>query len=271
MGELVQIAAHTDPDGLDAPADVPGRTRRRGRGQPRRAHRDADPRPDRRRSCRRSGPGRRRSRTFCGRPITLVRCERPGGTRRAIRPASCPTARSASSLASAALERCGRAALPDAHRARGRRAARGGHLDRPPGRDRWRRSLAVTKPDARCAITTQDPDTGVRDLDTLRMIIALPRPARRQARRLRRPRRRRAAGHASGSATRRASSTERQSERDGSGEEPPADPKASSSAVVHPRGSGRETVWRGACSGSSRTQADDLTADVRVARAAADQ
>jgi hypothetical protein len=32
--------------------------------------------------------------------------------------------------------------------------------------------LTVTKPDARCAITTQDPDTGVRDLDTLRGIIA---------------------------------------------------------------------------------------------------
>ena len=31
--------------------------------------------------------------------------------------------------------------------------------------------LVVTKPDARCAITTQDPDTGVRDLDTLRTII----------------------------------------------------------------------------------------------------
>ena len=32
--------------------------------------------------------------------------------------------------------------------------------------------LAVTLPDARCAITTQHPDTGVRDLDTLRTIIA---------------------------------------------------------------------------------------------------
>ena len=32
--------------------------------------------------------------------------------------------------------------------------------------------LAVTQPDARCAITTQDPDTGVRDLDTLRTLIA---------------------------------------------------------------------------------------------------
>jgi uncharacterized protein YcbX len=32
--------------------------------------------------------------------------------------------------------------------------------------------LRVTKPDARCAITTQDPDTGSRDLDTLRSIIS---------------------------------------------------------------------------------------------------
>ena len=32
--------------------------------------------------------------------------------------------------------------------------------------------LQVTKPDARCAITTQDPSTGMRDLDTLRTIIS---------------------------------------------------------------------------------------------------
>jgi hypothetical protein len=32
-------------------------------------------------------------------------------------------------------------------------------------------ALRVRKPVARCAITTQDPDTGVRDLDTLRAII----------------------------------------------------------------------------------------------------
>jgi uncharacterized protein YcbX len=31
--------------------------------------------------------------------------------------------------------------------------------------------LEITKPDARCAITTQDPDTGERDLDTLRTIL----------------------------------------------------------------------------------------------------
>ena len=32
--------------------------------------------------------------------------------------------------------------------------------------------ISISKPDARCAITTQDPDTGARDLDTLRTIIA---------------------------------------------------------------------------------------------------
>ena len=32
--------------------------------------------------------------------------------------------------------------------------------------------LSITKPVARCAITTQDPDTGARDLDTLRTLIA---------------------------------------------------------------------------------------------------
>ena len=32
--------------------------------------------------------------------------------------------------------------------------------------------LAITKADARCAITTQDPESGTRDLDTLRSIIA---------------------------------------------------------------------------------------------------
>ena len=31
--------------------------------------------------------------------------------------------------------------------------------------------VSITKPDARCAITTQNPDTGERDLDTLRTLI----------------------------------------------------------------------------------------------------
>jgi uncharacterized protein YcbX len=32
--------------------------------------------------------------------------------------------------------------------------------------------LAITKPDKRCAITTHDPETGLRDVDTLRGIIS---------------------------------------------------------------------------------------------------
>ena len=32
--------------------------------------------------------------------------------------------------------------------------------------------LQVTKPDARCAMTTHDPETGEPDLDTLRTIIS---------------------------------------------------------------------------------------------------
>ena len=32
--------------------------------------------------------------------------------------------------------------------------------------------LLITKPDARCAMPTQNPDTGERDLDTLRTIIS---------------------------------------------------------------------------------------------------
>ena len=36
--------------------------------------------------------------------------------------------------------------------------------------------LRVTQRDARCAITTQDPDSGERDLDTLRTILAYRGP-----------------------------------------------------------------------------------------------
>ena len=49
--------------------------------------------------------------------------------------------------------------------------------------------MFVSKQVARCAITTQDPDTGARDLDTLRTIISYRGSARRRERRLRRVRR----------------------------------------------------------------------------------
>ncbi len=170
VGELVQISSHTDPgatrlrmefpDGqvlddevdLGAPVDTPihGRT---GVGRIV------------------EGPWAAALSEFAGREIRLVRCDRPGGTR-VGNPASLVTDGSLAELAHhAGVDRV------DARRFRmlielegaaareedgwiGRRIAIGEAI------------LAVTKPDARCAITTQDPDTGVRDLDTLRTLIA---------------------------------------------------------------------------------------------------
>jgi uncharacterized protein YcbX len=108
---------------------------------------------------------------FCGRAIRLVRCDRPGGTRTG-NPTSLVTDGSLTELA-----RHSGADAVDARRFRmlieldgaaaheedtwiGRKVSLGDAI------------LAVTEQDARCAITTQDPDTGVRDLDTLRTLIA---------------------------------------------------------------------------------------------------
>jgi uncharacterized protein len=170
VGELVQISTHTDPgatmlrmtfpDGnviedevrVTDPIETPihGRT---GVGHV------VD------------GPWTEALSAFCDRPIRLVRCDRPAGTR-----AGNPTSLvSDGSLAE--LARQGGVDAVDARRFRmlielegaeaheedgwvGRRVAMGDAV------------LAITKPDGRCAITTQHPDTGVRDLDTLRMIIA---------------------------------------------------------------------------------------------------
>ena len=168
--ELVQVAAHTDPDGttlrltfpdgraledevrLGAPVETPiyGRT---GVGHVV------------------VGPWAEALSPFCGRPITLIRCDRPAGTRRG-NPVSIVSDGSLAELA----RRSGVDTV-DARRFRmlielegaaaheedtwiGRRIAIGGAV------------LPITKPDARCAITTQHPDTGVRDLDTLRTLIA---------------------------------------------------------------------------------------------------
>ena len=117
------------------------------------------------------GPWAQALSDYTGRHITLVRCDRPGGTR-----VGNPT----SLIGDGSLDRLGRQ-LGVEH-LDGRRfrmlielEGAGAHEE-----DEWiGRDVAVgdavlhvTKPDARCAITTQDPDTGVRDLDTLRGIIA---------------------------------------------------------------------------------------------------
>lgn len=107
---------------------------------------------------------------FAGRRLRLVRTVRPGGTRRS----------NAVSLVGdgslAALARQAGVAAVDGRRFRMLIEIEG--LG-PHEEDGWiggrvaigETVLEITKPTARCAITTQDPDTGARDLDTLRAII----------------------------------------------------------------------------------------------------
>lgn len=114
---------------------------------------------------------------FAGRPVLLVRCDNPGGTR--IRPGE-STVRNAVSLVSdgslAELARQLGVERLDARRFRMLIEIEGAA---PHEEDTWiggsvaigSAVLEITKPDARCAITTQDPETGERDLDTLRTII----------------------------------------------------------------------------------------------------
>lgn len=169
VGELVQIAAETDsgatrlrlafPDGtvidepvaLGEPIDVPiyGRTAVGHVVE---------------------GPWAAPLSVFTGRSIRVVRCDRPAGTRMG-NPTSLISDGSLDELA----QHLGVPAV-DGRRFRMLFELAGAA---PREEDTWighhvaigGAVLAVTKPDARCAITTQDPDTGVRDLDTLRAII----------------------------------------------------------------------------------------------------
>ncbi|HEV2006380.1 MAG TPA: MOSC N-terminal beta barrel domain-containing protein [Candidatus Limnocylindrales bacterium] len=107
---------------------------------------------------------------FAGRRIRIVRCDRPGGTR-VENAVSLITDGSLRELAS----RVGRPSV-DGRRFRMLFELEGAD---PHEEDSWlggqiavgESVLSITKPDARCAITTQDPDTGARDIDTLRTII----------------------------------------------------------------------------------------------------
>src|SRR5688572_2335728 len=108
---------------------------------------------------------------IAGRPIILVRCDRPGGTR-----AGNPT----SIISDGSLRELAANAGVDEVDPRRFRMLIDLEDARAHEEDTWiggriaigEAVLRVTKPDARCAITTQDPDTGERDLDTLRTIIA---------------------------------------------------------------------------------------------------
>jgi uncharacterized protein YcbX len=107
---------------------------------------------------------------IAGRPVRVVRCDRPGGTR---------SGNAASLVSRGSLEELSRQAGVDG--VDGRRFRMLIELDGTAAHeeDAWIGSriglgtaiLRVTERDARCAITTQDPDTGERDFDTLREII----------------------------------------------------------------------------------------------------
>lgn len=108
---------------------------------------------------------------FAGRPLRLARTDRPGG--------AVDRADGAVSLVSdASVDELARQANVDAVDARRFRMLIGVAGCRPHEEDDWvgRRVrigeslIRVREQVARCAITTQDPDSGRRDLDTLRVI-----------------------------------------------------------------------------------------------------
>ncbi len=114
---------------------------------------------------------------FAHRRVLLVRCDHPGGTR--IRAGETQVRNAVSLVSDGSLRELARQlGVPsvDGRRFRMLIELAGGEAHEE---DSWiggqvavgSAVLSITKPDARCAITTQNPDTGERDLDTLRTLI----------------------------------------------------------------------------------------------------
>ena len=114
---------------------------------------------------------------FAHRPVLLVRCDKPGGTR--IKEGETLPRNQVSLVSDGSLrELAGHLGVDDVDGRRFRmlielEGATAHQEDTWIGHDVAIGSavLQITKPDARCAITTQDPDTGERNLDTLRTIL----------------------------------------------------------------------------------------------------
>ena len=114
---------------------------------------------------------------FVGRPVLLVRCDLPGGTR--IKDGETHVRNAISLVSDGSLAELARQLGVPAVDGRRFRMLIEVEGARPHEEDSWiggrvaigSAVLSITKPDARCAITTQDPDTGDRDLDTLRTIL----------------------------------------------------------------------------------------------------
>jgi hypothetical protein len=175
-GALVQVGAETDPDGRwlqltfpdgsvvegDVQLDEPVRTdvyNRLAIGHVV------------------SGPWAAALEPFAHRRVLLVRCDRPGGTR--IKAGENGVRNGVSLVSDGSLRELARqlgVENVDGRRFRMLIEVEGAEAHEE---DTWiggnvaigSAVLSITKPDARCAITTQDPDTGERDLDTLRTLI----------------------------------------------------------------------------------------------------
>lgn len=114
---------------------------------------------------------------FAHRDVLLVRCDNPGGTR--IREGETNVRNAVSLVSDGSLGELARhlgVAEVDGRRFRMLIELEGAAAHEE---DTWiggaveigSATISITKPDARCAITTQNPDTGERDLDTLRTLI----------------------------------------------------------------------------------------------------
>jgi uncharacterized protein len=164
-GEMVKVAAWTDadatklrltfPDGTVVENDVrlaaPVETHVHGRTA---AGRVVD------------GPWAAALAAFIGKPVRLVRCDRVGGTR---------VAHPASLVSDGSLDALGAALGVGAVDARRFRMLIELEDGQPHVEDTWvggriglgETVLRISAPVPRCAMTTHDPDTGQRDLDTL--------------------------------------------------------------------------------------------------------
>src|SRR5262245_11880926 len=114
---------------------------------------------------------------FAHRPVLLVRCDKPGGTR--IKLGEDHVRNGVSLVSDGSLQELARQLGVDAVDPRRFRMLIDVEGAQPHEEDTWiggeveigSAVLQITKPDARCAITTQSPETGERDLDTLRTIL----------------------------------------------------------------------------------------------------
>jgi uncharacterized protein YcbX len=169
-GELVQVRAHTDPDATRLALTFPDGSVIEGAvelGEP--VETEIHGRTGIGHVV--VGPWAAALEPFAGRPVRIVRCDRPGGTR---------IANAISLVSDGSLARLARAmgvASLDARRFRMLIEISGAEAHEE---DAWiggriaigTAELDITRPDARCAITTHDPETGLRDLDALRAIMA---------------------------------------------------------------------------------------------------